>query len=355
MWRESRRVRHSALGLMVGAAHLLWRAIAHGASPPPGVPTIEWEAPSDCPDAAWVQAEVVSMLGASSHAQSPGFIARATVVATGPASFTMRVRIEARGTSESKTLQAETCATLADAFAVVVAFTADPGAGALQAPGMERSSAEVRADSSDERVRPLSQSSGSAFSVGIGPVAALSAGLLPSPAYAVGATVAVEEAARWELAATYWPEQSSWVPSSVSLDATRTYGASIHVVSIRPSVCWPLGRSALGLCAGAEVGAMVGSGTGTGVASSDSGWSWWFAPSGALFVHAPIGQRLDMRFRLDLGIPVFRPSFVLQHVGASDSVQAYRPAPVFAVLSFEPELHFSSTGSGVAGHGHESK
>ncbi len=355
MWAESRRVRHSALGLIAGAAHLLWRAIAHGASPPPGVPTIEWEAPSDCPDAAWVQAEVMSMLGASSHAESTGFIARAKVVATAPASFTMRVWIEARGTSESKTLQAETCATLADAFAVVVAFMADPGAGALEAPGMERSSAELRADSSDDRGRPPSPSSGSPFSVGIGPLAALSAGLLPSPAYAVGAAVAVEEAARWELAATYWPEQSSWVPSSVSLDATRTYGASVHVVSIRPSVCFPLGRSALGLCAGAEVGAMVGSGTGTGVASADSGWSWWFAPSGALFAHVPIGQRLDMRLRLDLGIPVFRPSFVLQHVGASDSVQAYRPAPVFAVLSFEPELHFFSTGSGVAGHGHESK
>jgi len=335
----------------MAAASLLAASWARAAETAPLL-KIQWEAPAGCPDAAQVGAEIVAMLASSPHPESSELVARATVISDPEDRFTMRLSIEAKGASESRTIDAETCESLADAFAVIVAFTLDPSAkartasgGASQSPPAIGVAKELPLPSSEDR-GPVTLAAG-------GPVVALGAGLMPFPAYGLGAAVGLEHGLRWELAASYWPEQSSWVSSAESLDPSHTYGARVGLGWVQPSTCVPLGKGVVGLCAGAEVGGMYAAGTGTGVRVPDSGWSWWLAPVGGAAVRLRVGQALDLRFRVDVGVPVFRPSFVLQNVGPSGSPQAYQPAPVFTSLSFEPEVPFFSTGSPVGRHDHQ--
>ncbi len=92
------------------------------------------------------------------------------------------------------------------------------------------------------------------------------------------------------------------------------------------------------------------SGTGANVPVVRSGTSWWVAPTGAVAARLSLSKRASLRFRFDIGVPLFRPRFVVDSVGQSDSVEAYGPGAVFGVLSLEPEFQLFSTESGASGH-----
>ena len=262
--------------------------------------------------------------------------------------FQLRLQLDSKGASETKTMDANACETLADAFALVVAFTFDPSVGrhaapavATAAPGGVTSVAGRRElstpapDVSPER---------SPTRLLAGPLIALGAGALPFPAYGVGARAAAERGPRWELAGMFWPTQ----PASVVTGASHTVGADVWLATVQPSACVSFARRAVASCVGGELGAMQASGTGVPV--SGSGTSWWLALTAGVSLRAPVAPGVDLRFRLDVGVPLLRPSFVLENGGPAGSVQAFRPAPVVGVLSFEPEFQFFSTDRGESRH-----
>jgi hypothetical protein len=331
-----------AVAASIAAATSL-AAVASAASPP-GL-ALAWEAPPACPDVGQVRAAIASMLDSPAKMDSANLVARATVTEEAPGRFAMRAVIEARGASETKLVDADSCATLAEAYAVIVAFRIDPSA-ASRAPAVARSSPLVAAPAHAPPPRSPPESRGGAgLRAAVGPAVTTGVGLLPFPSYGVGAAVAVEQSLRWELAATYWPAQPSWVTSSGLVDPSRTYGAKVQLASVQPSVCVPLARGVIGLCVGAQVGAMSADGTGSGVVRPDSGQSWWLAfLAGVALRWRPV-EWLDVRVRVDGGVPVFRPTFVLENVGPHGPVEAYRPAPAFAMISLEPEVRFFSTES----------
>jgi hypothetical protein len=89
----------------------------------------------------------------------------------------------------------------------------------------------------------------------------------------------------------------------------------------------------IALGVGLEVGVM--SAEGFGVPEPDSGAGVWLMPyaSGVGFV--PIALPLGLRFELAVGIPVFRPPFVLEGLG-----QVHQASPVIGRISLGPELRF---------------
>ena len=91
-------------------------------------------------------------------------------------------------------------------------------------------------------------------------------------------------------------------------------------------------------------------GEGALVTAPGRGDSWWAAVSAGLAARVPFGRHLDGRFRIDVGAPIFRPSFTIQHADVPRIVEGFRPAPVFAMLSFEPEVIFFSTENTASGH-----
>jgi hypothetical protein len=135
----------------------------------------------------------------------------------------------------------------------------------------------------------------------------------------------------------FWPRQSA----SVVVDPSRTVGAGVGLATLEPSACLAFARGAMGSCVGGEIGAMQG--RGTGVPVTGSGTSWWLALRAGLSLRAPVAPGVALRFRLDVGVPLFRPSFLVENVGPEGSVQVFRPAPAFGVVSVEPEFQLFST------------
>jgi hypothetical protein len=313
---------------------------------------IDWNAPPECPDASEVRAAILAMVGASwARPDALRLAAQANVSKTTAGQFFLRAEVQAGGVTETKSVEAGTCATVADAFALIVALALDPSVGAPSPPAEHAAPAgpAAAATGSQARFEPpivANHRTEPVLRGLLGPLVAGGLGALPFPAYGVGAKLAIERTFRWELAAMYWPDR----PTTVAVDSSGTVavGARVQLASAQSSFC--LVRGAWSWCIAGEVGAMRA--WGTGVPSFSKGTSWWVAPSVGAGARWKLAPRLALGIRLDVGVPIFRPSFVVDRVGPSETVQVYRPAPVFAVLRLEPEFEFFSTGSRETRHVH---
>jgi hypothetical protein len=322
------------------------RSVSADEDPFQGKLSVAWDARGSCPDVAHVRAAIASMLGGSTRGHDLTPLTASGAVTEAEGRFRLRIQLDSKGASETKAMDAETCGTLADAFALVVAFTLDPSVG-LRPPALaDVPRTDATASVPTRREPPASSSPPEVQDTRFlaGPLVALGAGALPFPSVGVGARVAVETGPRWELAGMFWPEQSA----SVILPSSQIVGANVWLATAQPSACVPFARAVGALCAGGELGAMKANGVGVPVAGS--GTSWWLAATAGVALRATLTHAVALRLRLDAGVPVFRPSFVLDNVGGGGPVQAFRPAPVFGVLSFEPEFQLFSTDRREARH-----
>jgi hypothetical protein len=340
------------MGGSIAAVLCLGRPAIADPDPSQGNLSVSWDAPAICPDVAHVRAEVASMLqGSTPESHVAQLAARGTVTLV-EGRFQLRIQLDSRGASETKAMDAATCDTLADAFALVVAFTFDPSVGrrrppAAAAPG---SASAVAVTPRPEPPAPWHEPSapsteGPPTRLLAGPLIALGAGALPFPAYGLGGRIAIESGARWELAGMIWPKEPT---APVVVDPSHTVGADVWLASLAPSACLSFVRDAVDACGGGEVGALRA--RGSGVPVSGSGTSWWLALTAGLSVRAPVTPGFGLRFRLDVGVPIYRPSFMLEDVGSQGSVQTFRPGPVAGALSFEPEVRLFSTDRTAARH-----
>ena len=298
--------------------------------------SVTWDAPAGCPDVRRVRAAIAATLGASTPERNLSPLAASGTVTEGEGRFRLLIQLRSTGASETKSLEAATCETLADAFALVVAFTFDPSAGHRPPPTVDAPEPAKPTPIAGAH-EPPAPVEGAGARLMAGPLIALGAGALPFPAYGVGARVAVETGARWELAGTFWPEQ----PASVPAPASGTVGADVWLATVQPSACLSFARGAAAACAGGELGAMQA--RSTGVPLAGSGTSWWLALTAGVSLRAAITRGFSLRLRLDAGVPYFRPRFLLEDVGTAGTVQAFRPAPVYGLVSFEPEFQLFST------------
>jgi hypothetical protein len=123
----------------------------------------------------------------------------------------------------------------------------------------------------------------------------------------------------------------------------------VNLLSARISACVPwTARGRFAACFGVETGRMRGEGV--GVTSPDWGDSWWVAPSAGIAARLPVAPHFDVRLRVDVGVPLFRPRFTIQHADVPREVEGFRPAPVFVMLTLAPELTFFATEPRAAGH-----
>ena len=161
-------------------------------------------------------------------------------------------------------------------------------------------------------------------------------GPLPFPSFGAGATFTIGERPRWELGAWYWLAREREVPTGKGPSAV-----DMKLASIRASVCVPLAeRSPFELCPAFELGRIDGQSHGA-LRDPDTGQAWWLGLSGGLAARIPISSRVTLRARFDIGVPLFRPNFVIENTpsGAPDGV--WRPESVFGILSVGPEVDFS--------------
>jgi hypothetical protein len=310
---------------------------------------VDWQAPATCASADRVRDAIASVLSVARRnkpLEHPTKF-RALVTETN-AGFRLDVRTTSAIVDETKTIDAERCPLLVDAFALVVAFAVDPATPPPSPPSAIARPDDAASALPDAR-RPIDEAASSSnrdghMPFGVGPLASTAVGVLPVPAFGFGAAVGLGWRPRWELEARYW------LTRRADLGAESGPGAvDVSLLSGRFSACLPLSSDdRWAACAGMEIGRMRGEGM--LVTAPGQGDSWWAAAGAGVAARLALSRYIDLRFRIDIGLPIFRPSFTIEQADVDRVVEGFRPAPVFAMLTFQPEVSFFSTEKWASGH-----
>jgi hypothetical protein len=255
-------------------------------------PGITWEAPPACPAASVVERRVDALLDGSASPSPLQAEARVAPHATGWQLHVI-LRDDARGIVERRELEAAECASLAQAFALIVAvrmdaLRADSNAVALQLPHPPPTPAIVPTPPRSARLapptpRPLPRRASPppvpapSLSGLLRLEAGIETGTLPGVGGGAGLMGGIAGRSwRVELGAGGWPARSA---------TTTTLGVRLDLVVGRARVCWApaMGRWHVPVCGGGEVGGLRGVGT-TGVTRPNAQWTPWGAATGSVGV-----------------------------------------------------------------------
>lgn len=258
----------------------------------------------------------------------------------------MSVRTETGGEIGERSIDAPSCAELADAFVLIAALAIDPqaAAGPVEAPinpaeaaagrpgaaagGSETAAgpanaaagragpATGRTDAAAGGVRttpaPLAGWAGAGLRTSLGP--------LPELGVGIGVHAALRRARlRFELGASYWFEQDATIAAGPS-----AAGGSIRFFNVGSRFCHDvIGQDwALEGCGGVSVGQMRGDAF--GVSQPGRGRSWWLALQAGPALRVPLGQHVALRGVVEAVLPFFRPAFGI------DERVVHRPAALGA-------------------------
>jgi len=326
---------------------------------------LTWEAPQDCPTADEVRAEIARLLGPSETSRGT-IVARAVVVQEGEA-FRLELRAadaSAGGAGGSRSLTGESCRTVADAAALIVALMIDPEAVAVAQAGSPVVDAPPLAESTPpipppavEPVVPPSPSppraapEETASGLAPVPVAATTASSplvrAESPAF-VGAGIVGDLGSLPGLA--FGPSLHGGLvfgaldlrlrllflpPRRSAAEAPPTAAGDLWLFAGGVAVCWtPLrARIELGACGGLEGGVMLGEGS--GVTRSVRDGAPWIGPWAVARAAFEVTPWLAASVALEAMVPLNRPAFVIEGVGT-----IHRAGPVVGRLAPALEVRF---------------
>jgi hypothetical protein len=338
---------------------------------------LRWAAPDGCPGAGAVKSEVDRLLGASRARPSRPIDVSAQVSRDDRGTWHVRLETPGDGAPRVREIHGASCAAIADATALILALMIDPDAVAqspasppapppstspraavdpappstAQAPSP---SAPVPAPpptapaplptaappfpvASAPPARPAAPRPaapkgppGPDVSFRLGAWMGADAGSLPGVSFGFGATASLLIGAqRIELGIAARPG------SDASLPGRPTAGGSVDLIAGWAGTCRSLLRRpvSLGPCVALEVGRLHAAGF--GVSEPGEGERPWAAASaGGLLVWSPLG-RLGFALRVDLVVPLTRPTFVIEDLGP-----VHRPGDVAGRASIGLEYAF---------------
>jgi hypothetical protein len=351
----------------VGLAVLCLAGAAPAAAASAAAPIeLRWTAPAGCPSEREVSNEIERLLGGPPDPSSPRHLrVEAAVSLAREGGLRVHLTTDMGGSIGERDLDAPSCAALAKAVALIVAFTFDPEAVAKRsptrsealpppsplaptpaapppsAPSVASPTASLLAPRPPAPARPPARSAppplppprpGAVSSPSVRPTfllgaaAALSGGALPSLGLGAGGGVGLLLGRfRADVSAAYWPDRRS------SLATRPTAGGDVGLVSVDARACYAalLAPIELAPCAGFEAGSMEASGF--GVKSPRSGAALWIAPLAEASAAVPLDRRFALRLDLGALAPLRRPTFVLERVGSVHRASALVGRAVLAV------------------------
>jgi hypothetical protein len=273
-----------------------------------------WSAPSGCPSREAVLVDVQRILGTTTSHHAT---ARADVTHVGPDHWSLHLSTEEDGAPGERTLEANSCTSLATAAALILAWTVDPEKARAAAPTDSAAATTPEVGREHEAppsppARPAEATRVIVAASGVGDV-----GTLPSSAAAAEITVgALFGPLRAELSAADWATQGV-------TDADRpNEGTSIHLIEGALRGCFR-GRLAERLEVDPCVGAVLvdassnGFRSGSGSASGGSTFephqdsSLWSAMRGDVLAVWRLVGPLHVRASAGIDVHFARPRFVL--------------------------------------------
>jgi hypothetical protein len=371
------RVRAAALLTLVipmVAAIALPTALAQPASF-----TLSWEAPAECPDEGRVRSAVERLLGEGQP--PPAHVsARARVEHTASGHWNVRLTTVRDGATGERVVESDSCQSLADATALIVALTIDPERVAAHAPGVPSAPASstvaptapppsaaapaaasvspsaalpTSASTAAPSVAPQREAPATRSATATGPTLFTlfahvggDVGTLPRAALAIDAGIALTLGSfRLEGYGTYLPPQATY-PTAASLP---TLGTNILLLAGGLRGCFlPLrGSVEAGGCAGLELGDLYGQGFGPALPNPKQA----FAPAngGGLWVAPTLSGRASWRIArsfalvLDVGlvVPLQRDLFEFDNLENPNApLPLHEAGPVEGRAAIGPEVRF---------------
>jgi hypothetical protein len=357
--------RRGARSILCGAAVALMVSLAAAHAQAGERIALRWTAPEGCPPAAAVEAEVTRLLGASSAASATPLSVDATVQEEKPGRFRVRLETPGEGGPHVRELEAQSCAAIADAAALIIAMMIDPAAVAaapapapapVSAPASASAPAPAPAPASAPAPAPAPASaSAPAPAPASAPVppripvpvpvraasrppflilprALLDIGSLPGVSFAAGAAFGVLLGAyRLEAGISYW------FPRSAVLSTQTASGGDIDLLAGTATACRdiPLGASrfAVSPCLGFELGRLHAAAF--GVQQARDGAALWAALTAGGRFSLRATRRFGLVLGLDAAVPFVRPSFFITGLG-----DVHRPSAAVARLTAGVEVRF---------------
>lgn len=329
--------------------------LAFGQASAPGV-DLAWSAPAQCPSRAAVLGEIQSILeggAASAHAVQ----ATAAVERDGPR---WRVSLSIRSDQGAgvRALDADSCAALASAVALIVALAVDPTRRAIPAAALDAGGSTTAPPSAEQastdagaaappppppvptyRGREGEDADGPRLAVGTAATADF--GTLPSAALGGAVMIAgLYRRARLEARGRAYASQHAADP------ARQAQGVELGYLGGDARACLALvatdraAREGLTIspCLGLDLSRIAGSGFGGAKTFSGNG-SWSSLETGLLGTWA-LASSVAIRVGLDLLVPTSRPAFVVLAPDGSTAGSLHRPAAIAGRFDFGVELRF---------------
>lgn len=321
---------------LTGLAWGLVCLLAAGAARADEPVLLTWNAPAGCPSGAAVRGQVERILGGATNHR---VVARADVTEAAPADWSVHLVTDVDGARGERTLDANSCASLANATALIVALAVDPSrARAAQStmPG-----ARVAHPSAPELTAPQSAPPSHTLKVQalVAAGAAFDVGTLPSPAVAGQLALgALFGPLRLEVSGADWFAQRA----TKDVDGASE-GVRIHLFDAALRAC-VRDRFGLGFelnpCLGASV--VVASSDGFGPAPAftpQHELSAWGAAGASLLAEWNFAGPWALRASVGADVPLVRRNFVVRLSGQPD-VGLHRPSVVAGTASLGVELRF---------------
>ena len=345
MLRDARPLRAPAVAISLAVA-ALWSAPASAWTAPPERLDLHWNAPAECPAADAVRAEVDRVLGPSSARPPAPIPVAAAVSRDAEGAWHVHLETPGEGAPRVREIHGASCAAIADATALILAFVIDPAAAAAAPPAVStRAPVEATRPPVEVKTPPV-EAPRPPVEVYRLPV---DAERPPTPrSFRIAAMAGLDTASLPQIAATlglhgsfvYGPQRFElgigFRPSRAGTSTTRpTAGGYVDLLTGSAATCTHFGTAMIevGPCVGFEVGRLHASGF--GVSSPGEGSTLWAAVEGGGVLSLRVFSQLALVVRLGAAVPLLRPSFVLLNVGP-----IFRPPAVTARGSTGVEIVF---------------
>jgi len=310
---------------------------AHAEPPRPSAVSLTWEAPAGCPSSERILAETDRILAGSTVRTDPPIEARARVRQDGER-WLLSLETRRGEVAGSRELEGESCTALGEAMIVILVLMIDPALVPETPPSLEPEpvvepppppppAPPVVTRPAPPPVEPAGCRWGR-------PALSLSAlgdlGALPGPA---GGGELAFGLRRCALGASLAARGLAPRTGEAALDAGAGGDLWLYAAGAALALHADLAGLELAAAAGFEAGAM--SGQGVGINNPDSGRALWLAASAGGAIVIPLTARLGARAAVDLVVPLRRPRFVIDDLGA-----VHRAAAVTGRLALGLELAF---------------
>jgi hypothetical protein len=266
-------------------------------------------------------------------------VVRAEVTELAPDRWSVRLTTDVGGETGERVLEANTCAALASATALIVAWTIDPSRSNAVSPEAEPTSHTEPAApapssapvASTGAAAPGASSKG--LSVLLGASAVGDVGTLPRLAVGGNVTLGVIlPSARFELSGIAWANQdATWVASE---------GSHLQQLEAGLRACWRWVRASgieLDPCAGVGVAHL--SSNGFGETTQYQRDAWWGSAQVVLLSNLHIGGIPSLRPEVGLVVPWSRPSVILVD-GQGMTIELHQPSVIAGRAGLGLEVQF---------------